>query len=207
MKKRLIAVVVAVCALAVLAIGSTFAFFTSNDAAGNTFTMGNVKIKLTETTHPDETKNIKDGSDFKVVDDDIKGISYEGALPGDTFSKEPTVTNTGSNTAWIRVQISVTTGSRDKKMINNVADLQDAIEKAMDDTDEWVKGDDGYLYYTAPVAPGETADLFKTVTIPTSWGNEAADAKFSIDIIAQAVQYDNNGANWDDAEWIGDFDN
>ena len=205
MKKRLIAVVVAVCALAVLAIGSTFAFFTSNDAAGNTFTMGNVKIKLTETTHPDETKNIKDGSDFKVVDDDIKGISYEGALPGDTFSKEPTVTNIGSNTAWIRVAVDVTTTSKDKTMIGNVADLQVAIEQTMEDSKLWVKGDDGYMYYVKPVEPNGTADLFKTVTIPTSWGNEAADAKFSIDIQAEAVQYDNNGATWDAASWL-DFD-
>lgn len=205
MKKRLIAVVVAVCALAVLAIGSTFAFFTSNDNAGNTFTMGNVKIKLTEEST--DANGDKTGAVERNNEGDGKGITYTGALPGDTFSKEPTVTNTGDNTAWVRVKISVT--SPEAAMAENVLKLKEAIEQDMIDNFGWARkvGDTEYLYFTTPVEKGKTADLFETVSIPNTWGNEAADAHFSIAIKAEAVQYDNNGATWDAAEWIGDFEN
>ena len=198
MKKRMLAVVLAVCALAVLAIGSTFAFFTSNDNAGNTFTMGNVKIELTETST--ESEGVKTGE----VAEDGKGIKYSGAMPGDVFSKEPTVTNTGDNTAWIRVKIDVTT--EDEAMVENMNALKASIIDDMTANYGWaVTNDDEYIYYTLPVISGEAVDLFKTVTIPTSWGNEAANASFSIEISAQAVQYDNNGASWDQASWT-DFD-
>ena len=206
MKKRMLAVVLAVCALAVLAIGSTFAFFTSNDNAGNTFTMGNVKIELTETST--ESEGVKTGE----VAEDGKGIKYSGAMPGDVFSKEPTVTNTGDNTAWVRVKIDVAVtgvaeGTEPADMEANIAALKESIVADMVANYGWAvkTTDDGYVYYKTPVESNCTADLFKTVTIPTSWGNEAAGASFSIEISAQAVQYDNNGASWDQASWT-DFE-
>lgn len=198
MKKRMIAVVMAVCALAVLAIGSTFAFFTSKDNAGNTFTMGNVNIELTETST--ESEGIKAGE----VKDDGKGIVYTSAMPGDVFSKNPIVTNTGDNDAWIRVKIDVT--SEDESMQENVAALKEAIVADMIDHYEWdVKADDEYIYFTDIVKAGAEVDLFETVKIPSTWGNEAADASFSIEISAEAVQSDNNGATWDEASWV-DFE-
>ena len=198
MKKRMIAVVMAVCALAVLAIGSTFAFFTSKDNAGNTFTMGNVNIALTETSEA------KDGVKAGEVKEDGKGIVYTSAMPGDVFSKNPIVTNTGDNNAWIRVKLEVT--SEDEAMQENVAALKEAIIADMVDHYEWeVKADDEYIYYTDIVEPDAYVDLFETVTIPSTWGNEAADASFSIEISAEAVQSDNNGATWDEASWM-DFE-
>lgn len=198
MKKRMIAVVMAVCALAVLAIGSTFAFFTSKDNAGNTFTMGNVNIALTETSEA------KDGVKAGEVKEDGKGIVYTSAMPGDVFSKNPIVTNTGDNNAWIRVKLEVT--SEDEAMQENVAALKEAIIADMVDHYEWeVKADDEYIYYTDIVEPDAYVDLFETVTIPSTWGNEAADASFSIEISAEAVQSDNNGATWDEASWV-DFE-
>ena len=200
MKKRLIAVVVAVCALAVLAVGSTFAFFTSKDNAGNTFTMGNVKIELTETT--DRTD---DDIYTAEVKDDNKGITYGNVLPNTEISKKPIVTNTGANDAWIRVQLDVTTDSENETMKANIAELKQAIINDMVDNYGWaVKADDdGYIYYTSVLAPDAVANLFETVSIPKTWGNEAADAGFSIEISAQAVQSDNNGSTWDTAEWLG----
>lgn len=200
MKKRLIAVVVAVCALAVLAVGSTFAFFTSKDNAGNTFTMGNVQIELTETT--DRTD---DDIYTAVVEDNNKGITYGNVLPNTEISKKPIVTNTGANDAWIRVQLDVTTTSENETMQANIAELKQAIIADMVANYGWaVKADDdGYIYYTSVLAPDAVAKLFETVSIPKTWGNEAANAGFSIEISAQAVQSDNNGSSWDTAEWLG----
>ncbi len=201
MKKRMIAVVMAVCALAVLAIGSTFAFFTSKDSAGNTFTMGNVSINLTEISIPNPDENIKGGE----VSEDAKSVVYTDAMPGDVFSKNPLVYNDGNNNAWIRVKLDVT--SEDPDMAENVAALKQAIVDDMTENYEWaVKAeDDGYIYYTNIVEPTVYIDLFETVTIPSTWGNEAADASFSIEISAEAVQSDNNGATWDTASWV-DFE-
>lgn len=200
MKKRMIAVVMAVCALAVLAIGSTFAFFTSKDNAGNTFTMGNVNISLTETSEANPDKGIKAGE----VSEDGKAVKYTGVMPGDVYSKNPRVTNTGANDAWIRVKLDVT--SEDEGMQENVAALKQAIIDEMKNYEWAVKADDdGYIYYTEIVEPTVYIDLFETVTIPTTWGNEAADASFSIEISAEAVQSDNNGSTWDTASWV-DFE-
>ena len=50
MKKKLMAIALAVCVVAVLAAGASLAYFTDQTkAANNTFTMGNVKITLDET--------------------------------------------------------------------------------------------------------------------------------------------------------------
>lgn len=204
MKKRLIAVVVAVCALAVLAIGSTFAFFTSQSHADNTFTMGNLEIDLTETSEASE--GVKAGT----VADNHKGIEYTNALPGDTFSKVPVVSNESNNTAWIRVSVDVNPVDGKGFVEDYAKELKANIVADME-TRGWALGADGYLYYdTILAAKGEAGDsvtLFETVKIPTTWGNDAAEMGFTIDINAYAVQADNNGATWDAAEWIGDFNN
>ena len=203
MKKRLIAVVVAVCALAVLAIGSTFAFFTSKDNAGNTFTMGNVAITLTETSPAG------DGLKTGIVAEGNQAIEYENALPGDTFSKKPVVTNTGDNTAWIRVEVKVKPAEGQELTENAakyLADLEKQIIDDMTKSGNWfTKDNDGYIYYKNALADEAEAVLFETVSIPTSWGNDAANLKFTIDISAQAVQADNNGTTWNTASWL-DFD-
>ena len=197
MKKKLIAVTAAVCALAVLVIGSTFAFFTSKDSASNTFTMGDLKIKVTETQNPE---NGKTGE----IDPDGKSIKYTDALPGDTFSKEPVITNEGKATAWIRVKVEVTSDQLDDE---HIAGLEGSIVAEMENNG-WVDGGDGYVYYTVKaLKAGESITAFKTVYIPAEWGNEVAGASFKIEISAQAVQSDNNGAdaegygNWENADW------
>ena len=202
MKKKLIAVTAAVCALAVLVIGSTFAFFTSKDAAENTFTMGNLKISVTEES--------KTGDGLKSGTQTDAGYEYTNGLPGDTFSKEPSVNNIGEAAAWIRVKIDVadtTTeyASEDDQaaMAVNLAALKADITDKMIASGAWdTKDDDGYLYYTvAPLAKDASVKLFETVEIPASWGNESANTSFSISISAQGVQSENNGATWDAADW------
>ena len=84
MKKKFIVLTVAVSILLVAAVGGTVAWIiaTSNPVE-NTFTVGNVKITLTETT----------------------GSSYE-MTPGVTVEKDPTVTvKAGSDACWLFVKI------------------------------------------------------------------------------------------------------
>ena len=51
MKKKLTAVALIVCMLAIMLVGATLAYFTDTDDAVNTFTTGNVEIDLTEVTY------------------------------------------------------------------------------------------------------------------------------------------------------------
>ena len=101
MKKKLMAIALAVCVVAVLAAGASLAYFTDKtEAANNTFTMGNVKIALDET---DLTKI--DGSRT------AEGNTYTHLYPGMDMVKDPIVHNTGKNDAWVRVIVRVANGA------------------------------------------------------------------------------------------------
>lgn len=74
MKKKLTAVALVVCMLAIMLVGASLAYFTDTDEATNTFTMGKVDIKLTEPTWNEKTPN---------------GAKL---MPGTVIDKDPTIT-------------------------------------------------------------------------------------------------------------------
>lgn len=85
MKARKILVSLAALALvAAISIGGTIAYLTSTDKVENTFTVGNVAIKL------DEAKANTDGS-LVAGAARVKANSYK-LLPGHTYNKDPMVT-------------------------------------------------------------------------------------------------------------------
>ena len=77
MKKKLTAVALVVCMLAIMLVGASLAYFTDKDTETNTFTMGKVDIELKEPNWEKHNKEA-DGS-LKV-------------LPGVTYAKDPTIT-------------------------------------------------------------------------------------------------------------------
>ena len=88
MKKKMCAV----CAvIGVMLLGSATAFFTDQGSAANEFIVGNVSVDLTEPGwNPD------DGT---------------ALTPNKTVKKDPQVTNTGSNDAFVFLQVKVPTAS------------------------------------------------------------------------------------------------
>ena len=82
-KKVFVTVLCAVLLVAASVLG-TMAYLTSNDEVVNTFTVGNVQIKL------DEAKANPDGS-LVANADRVKANSYK-LLPGHTYNKDPMVT-------------------------------------------------------------------------------------------------------------------
>lgn len=86
MKKKIVALCLCI-ALAVVAIGgATLAYFTDSKTATNTFTVGNVKITLTE---PKWTENSK-------------------LVPGTEIGKDPTVTVVkGSEECYVRILMTI----------------------------------------------------------------------------------------------------
>lgn len=183
MKKNIL-IVALVLLLALTAIGGSLAYFTDTKTETNTFTMGNVTIALTE-EHWDEPTNV---------------------APGVTYEKDPVVTNTGANAAYIRVDVTLSDAAAftAAAAAHNIEDLSTVFTVASDFDTYWtmaeVSSDTtadtltyGY-YYNTPLESGEnTGALFTAVTIPaafTSAEMAAIGENFTIQITAHAIQTD-----------------
>ena len=105
MKKKTIALLLVLVMIFGISVGGTIAYLTDKEAVTNTFTVGNVKIKLTET-------KIENGV---ATDDRIQGSATETVgnqyhlLPGLSYKKDPMVTILeGSEESYIRMIVTVT---------------------------------------------------------------------------------------------------
>ena len=101
MKTRRNALLLTFCAvlLVVASVMGTIAYLTSTDAVKNTFTVGNVSIKLDEAKVTEDGK-IVEGAD-RVHENDYK------LLPGLTYIKDPTVTvENGSEESYVRMKVT-----------------------------------------------------------------------------------------------------
>ncbi len=83
-KRKIMLLAMAVCMVAILAVGGTLAYFTAEDSADNVFTMGYVDIELEETFE-----------------------QFSDLVPGLDINKDVYVKNTGSNPAYVRVHIAI----------------------------------------------------------------------------------------------------
>lgn len=173
MKKKLMAIALAVCVVAVLAAGASLAYFTDKtDAANNTFTMGNVKITLDET---DLTKE----NDSRTPD----GNTYTNLYPGMDMVKDPIVHNVGKNDAWVRVIVRVANGAAfmDKFAIAPYASSPlEGLTQGLGDgwqitasTKDTATNDMVYtIVYNTVLKPGEsTPAVFNKLYIPATFGN------------------------------------
>lgn len=179
MKKKLIGIGVLLLIVAMGIIG-TLAVFNDTVTKKAVITTGKVKIELIE----------KDGEGQAYVD------PTEPIVPGDSISRVVAVKNTGNKPAWIRVKV-------DKAITPSAATLAATdldLVKVEIQTGWTLK--DGYYYYSTPVQPAEeTTALFNEVTLDLLADNSFSSKEFSVDVVADGVQSDNNGATV--AEAIG----
>lgn len=155
MKKKVTAIALAVCILAVAVIGATMAYFTDTDSKTNTFTFGKVDIDLTEDS-TDANGAVKgymstDGS-----------ITYPGVLPGLVYSKVPTVTvKRDSLDAWVIITATVPTVYDWDGLFN------DSIDTANFTKDKKIVGENTvyYFYANAAVTAGRSVMPFTEVKI------------------------------------------
>ena len=94
MKKKLTAVALVVCMLAIMLVGASLAYFTDKDQVANTFTVGNVKIDLYEHIGNEKTDT---------------GIAFTDTIvPGRRFAKDPTIeVKDGSQKAYIFLDMTI----------------------------------------------------------------------------------------------------
>lgn len=174
MKKKIVALCLIV-ALAVTAItGATLAYFTDSKKATNTFTVGNVKIDLTETNW--DASGSKDAPEV---------------YPGEALKKNPAVTNTGANPCFVRIQVAGLGSLGDAGMITYETGYQTGVLGA-----DWTLHTDGYFYYTKVLAADEkTSDLFDQIRIPTALENGDGTA-YNVVVTAEAVQAQGAMPSW-----------
>ena len=135
MKKKIVAICLCLALAAVAVVGASLAYFTDTKSATNTFTVGNVKINLIESTYhrtgsdnagdmsvPDPTAKaagmefVPDGwtvfTDDEIKADAAKYSDYIGErgknmVPGRNVVKCPYVINEGANDAYVRIRVMV----------------------------------------------------------------------------------------------------
>ena len=158
--------------LVVATVFSTMAYLTSTDEVVNTFTVGNVAIKL------DEAKVNPDGSRVEGADR-VKENSYK-LLPGHTYNKDPMVTLlAGSETSYVKMTVTFSKASAlDAIFAPTGADLTSIFNGY--DSDNWIYKDNTkdatantrtYEFWYKEAVGAPTADvaldaLFDSITVP-----------------------------------------
>ena len=146
-----------VCALALVtaSVMGTMAYLTSTDKVVNTFTVGNVQIKL------DEAKANQDGSLVENADR-VEANNYK-LLPGHTYNKDPMVTVLkGSESSYVKMTVTFTKAAElDAIFAPNGADMTSIF--AGYDSTNWI-------------SKGNTKDTSKNTRTYEFWYKEAVAA-------------------------------
>ena len=200
MKKKILALSMCIALAAIAIVGASLAYFTDTKTATNTFTMGNVQIKLDET-------NVNDPEGDRVTS------NVYNVYPGAVVTKDPIVHNIGKNGAYIRATVNVSNWMNlvgayypDFKETFPNDGYKAALNLLVGELGEgWsvvgVEAGDVFtigqfdvkfiLKYDGVLASGtDTTAMFQTVTIPAGIDNANADSFDEVKVVAQAIQAD-----------------
>ena len=208
MKKKILALSMCIALAAIAIVGASLAYFTDTKTATNTFTMGDVQIKLDET-------NVNDPEGDRVTS------NVYNVYPGAVVTKDPIVHNIGKNGAYIRATVNVSNWMKlvgayypDFKETFPNDGYKAALNLLVGELGEgWsvvgVEAGDVFtigqfdakfiLKYDGVLASGtDTTAMFQTVTIPAGIDNANADSFDEVKVVAQAIQADGFDT-WEDA--------
>lgn len=208
MKKKFLVACLCV-ALAVLTIaGTTLAYLTSQDEVINTFTVGNVQIKL------DEAKANTDGSLYDNGVTRVDANSYK-LIPGHTYNKDPMVTVlSGSESSYIKMTVTFTKAAELDAIFAPTGATLTSIFNGYDNTAWLYKGNTKdttantrtYEFWYKETVAAPTADvaldaLFDSITVPGTITNAqlATIKDMTITVNAYAIQAD--GFTTPEAAW------
>ena len=207
MKKKLMTVLALVLVIA-MSVAGTYAYLTSADTVKNTFTVGDVQIKL------DEAKANPDGSLVQGAAR-VDANSYK-LLPGHTYAKDPTVTVLkGSESSYVKMTVTFSKAAELDAIFAPTGANMTSIFNGYDRAN-WIykgntenTGDNTRTYefwYKAPVAAPD-ADvaldaLFDSITVPGTIKNDQLKTieDMTITVNAYAIQADgfaNAEAAWE----------
>lgn len=204
-KKKVFTLALAVCLIAILSM-SSLAWFTDDDSVTNDFFVAG-----SDDENPDDVFSIDvwedDDADDPAGEDKIQdGIDYPAILPGDDLYKEVNVENTGAYKQYARVIVTVSDAHIWQELhgevyvpLNKIAtDLSSDFQPWSIEYDAEADTLTYVLYYNYILDVDKVVNLFTNVHIPEEMdrdqGAEMAGG-FNINVVAQAVQTENVGAN------------
>ena len=210
-KKTRKALMMVLCAVALVAIsvGATVAYLTSTDTVTNTFTVGNVQIKL------DEAKANPDGTRVEGADR-VKTNSYK-LLPGLTYNKDPMVTVLkGSEECYVKMTVTFTKANElDAIFVPNGANMTDIFNGY--DSNNWIyKGNTKdtnantrtYEFWYKETVDASTATqdveldaLFDSITVPGFITNAQLATIDGMEITVNAYAIQADGFDTADVAW------
>ena len=182
-KQRPLILLLALAIGLTLALGNTYAWFTSSDTVRN----------LLET--PDLSFS------FKVMEAFDSPDMFE---PGVPITKEVNVTNAGTQTGVVRVLALPEIMTEDGRLLEavpgitftygglNVTDWSEGDEKL------WAEGGDGYFYYLGTLEEGAVTlePLFSSVTLAPNLPEEYKNARMMVYIKVEAAETDKYRSSW-----------
>lgn len=185
MKNRILKTALVCGAAGVMLLGGTMAYLTDYDQAVNEFTVGKVEIELTEPDwKPEENTDI---------------------TPGQEIDKNPMVTNTGINDAFVYLQVAIPTAEVITADVNgnrNPEREQELFTFTKKDGWELISEDAGesekiytYAYNKVLAANQQTGSLFDTVVFANVIEGELDTAQLSVPVRAYAIQTANTGGD------------
>lgn len=206
MKKKIVIVALVVCIFAMSIASATLAYFTDEKSITNTFTVGNVEIKLDENVVKQDVTNgnyVANGTERTESGFDVPTSLF----PMQNISKDPTITVTGSENAYIGAVITIKNGANklanadvskmlitgdnstvDAKAVNVDAFLVGLID-ANTATVKYKKvGTDVKVYVVVTAAQAKDAKvvLFNSVQINKDWNNAEMANLSDLEIVVEA---------------------
>ena len=148
-KKKLIILVIAI--IAIVGLDSLFAYLSDTDQKTNVFTLGSIKIELTETNW--------------------NSSSGQNILPGQPINKNPKINNVGNNPAYVYIKVVnpiVTLSSGEGPLFSYTTN---SGWTQLDQVEQCGYRATTYYYNTALNPSASTTTLFDTVTINDFSGN------------------------------------
>ena len=197
MKKKLMTVLALVLVIA-MSVAGTYAYLTSTDKVVNTFTVGDVKIKL------DEAKANPDGT---LVPDAarVKANSYK-LLPGHEYAKDPTVTVlSGSESSYVKMTVTFSkaaeldaifapTGADMTSIFKGYDSTNWKLQNVTKDTEKDTRTYEFWYKETVEALNGDVAldALFDSITVPGNITNAQLETikGMTITVNAYAIQAD-----------------
>lgn len=171
-------IIASVMLLLLVAVGTTLAYiFTETNPVENTFNPSKVACAVVENNNPDENR-----ADI-VLNDSIK--------------TNVQIKNTGDTDAYIRVAVVVNWMDKDGTKVWATKPVEGAdgdYTITYANKPNWVKGSDGYWYYTKSVPPTEGNNLTDILIEKATQnkegpkGTDGTQYYLSIEIVASAIQ-------------------
>ena len=183
MKKKITAIALVVCLVAVAIVGGSLAYFTDKEEATNTFTAGNVDITLTEPKWVEEkavlvpTREIAKDPTITVKETSQRAYTFLKVELSDDFAKLLA-------DYAVAKKIDLTTVAGQKALIAAwfSSEVNPKIMK--------LEGNSVILGVLSPKDPGESVTYFDAITVPADVDGDMInlDGNYEIYLTAYAIQ-------------------